>query len=254
LSDSTGNITSGAQDLTLTMNTTSGCAWTVSSDVGWITVADRGPGTGPGAFRLAVAANNGDSRTGTVQAASEKFTVHQAGACTYTLKPTYYNAGRGSDTVTINVAAGPDCAWDAGSTVPWIAVVMGSTGSGNGTVRLQVQANDGGERSTIVTVAGQPFTLHQDGSCAYSINPTSYHAKSHSDDVTIEVRSQAGCTWTASSTVDWVTVTDGSSGAGNGKVRLHLQPNNDRSRTTVLTIAGQPFELSQDGKDKGDDQ
>jgi hypothetical protein len=51
--------------------------------------------------------------------------------------------------------------------------------------------------------------------------------------------------------VNWVTVAEGASGVGDGKVRLLLQPNDDHDpRSTVLTIAGQPFNLMQDGRDR----
>jgi hypothetical protein len=55
------------------------------------------------------------------------------------------------------------------------------------------------------------------------------------------------CPWTASSSVSWVTVAEGASGAGKGKVRLLVQANDGPARQVVLTIAGQPFELRQDG-------
>jgi hypothetical protein len=235
------------------MNTRSGCKWTAVSDVKWITVAEAGPGSGSGTFRLTIAANTGDSRTGTVHAASEKFTLRQAAmvACSYDIKPTTYNAGPGTDSVSVNVTAGMGCDWDARSTAPWATIQGGGTGSGNGRVEVQVQANDGTERSTVLTIAGQPFALHQDGSCEYRIKPTSYHAGRGPDDIKIDVKTDSGCTWTASSTVNWVTVVEGSSGVGNGRVRLLVEPNEDRDpRRTVLTIAGQPFDLMQEGHDR----
>jgi len=252
LSDTTGSVDSNAQDVTVMMTTGSGCKWTAVSDANWITVADPGPGSGSGAFRLTIAANTGDNRTGTVHAASEKFTLRQAAAvaCSYDIKPTNYNAGRGPDSVTVNVKAGMGCAWNAQSTASWATVQAGSTGSGNGSVQVQVQANNGPERSTVITIAGQPFALHQDGSCEYSIKPTWYHSGRGPDNIKIDVTADPGCTWTASSNVDWVTVAEGTSGTGKGRVRLLVLPNdNHDSRRTVLTIAGQPFDLRQDGRD-----
>jgi hypothetical protein len=43
-------------------------------------------------------------------------------------------------------------------------VVEGRSGSGNGTVRLLVDANSGAARAVTLTVAGQPFDLRQNGS------------------------------------------------------------------------------------------
>jgi len=233
LSDTSDSIDSDAQDVTVTMNTGSGCKWTVVSDVNWITVAAAGPGSGSGTFRLTIAANSGSSRTGTVHAASEKFTLRQAAAvvaCSYDIKPTSYDAGHGPDSVTVNVTAGMGCTWNARSTAPWATIQGDGTGSGNGSVQIQVQANNGPERSTSITIAGQPFALHQEGSCEYSIKPTWYHAGRGPDDIKIDVRTDSGCTWTASSTVDWVTVVEGTSGVGNGRVRLSVRPNDGNDR------------------------
>ena len=36
-------------------------------------------------------------------------------------------------------------------------------------------------------------------------------------------------------------------GSGTGTVRLLVLPNNDEARSTILTIAGEPFTLRQDG-------
>jgi hypothetical protein len=115
---------------------------------------------------LSIGRNTGSARSASVTIASQTVTIQQAAApppapCTYAIKPTYYDAGRGPDTITINVTAGAGCAWTARSDVGWVTVDAGSSGSGNGTVRLLVQANSGEERSTTLTIAGQPFALHQ---------------------------------------------------------------------------------------------
>jgi len=249
LSESTRSVDSEAQDVRVSMNAPSACTWTVSSNAPWISVADAGPGSGNGSFRLAVAANSGDARTGTVRVASETLTIQQSAACSYSIKPTFYNAGRGPDTITINVTAGSGCPWTTRNDASWVTVEAGSSGSGNGVVRLSVPANNAGERSTVLTIAGQPFTLHQDGSCTYDIKPGFYNAGRGPDDIKIDVMTDPGCAWTASSSVDWVTVDEGASGTGKGRVRLRVEPNNGAPRSVVLTIAGQPFELRQSGRD-----
>jgi hypothetical protein len=44
-----------------------------------------------------------------------------------------------------------------------------------------------------------------------------------------------------------VSVAEGATGSGNGMVRLLVQPNSGAPRSVTLTIAGQPFELRQEG-------
>jgi hypothetical protein len=101
-----------------------------------------------------------------VQIAGQPFTVRQDAAvsCTYEIKPTYYNAGRGPDDISISVTAGPGCTWDTINSASWVTVAEGAHGSGNGTVRLLVQPNDEKKaRTATILIAGQTFTLHQAG-------------------------------------------------------------------------------------------
>ncbi len=53
-----------------------GCAWTARSNVGWLTTTSTGSGSGT--VNYSVAANTGNSRTGTISVASETFNVFQS--------------------------------------------------------------------------------------------------------------------------------------------------------------------------------
>jgi hypothetical protein len=236
------------EEFTVAVDATSGCGWTAASSDSWITVGDGGTGSGSGSFRLSAARNTGGPRTGTVRVATETFTVQQAaGACTYAIKPTYYNAGRGPDTILIDVTADNGCAWTTRTSADWVTVDAGRSGSGNGTVRLVIPANTAGARTAIVTIAGHEFTLRQEGLCTYTLKPRSYHAGRGPDDIRIAVTTDAGCAWSAASSVPWVTVAAGTTGSGSGTVRLLVQANSGSARSVTLTIAGEPFELRQDG-------
>lgn len=236
----------------ITVTTSSGCAWNAASVVNWIAVASGSQGSGNGSVTINIDPNTGSARTATLTVASQSIAVEQgaqpSAPCTYAIKPTRYDAGPGSETISIDVTAGAGCGWSTSTDATWITVAAGSTGSGNGTVRLTIAANTGGERTAVVTIAGQPLTLHQDSACSYSIKPTSYHTKRGRDDVDVTVTTDAECAWTASSSVDWVTVAEGASGTGKGKVHLRIAPNDGPARSAVLSIAGQPFEVTQDGR------
>ena len=55
-----------------------------------------------------------------------------------------------------------------------------------------------------------------------------------------------GCTWTAVSNTGWLTVTSGASGNGNGTVVFSRTANpNGTERSGSITIAGQPFAVTQ---------
>ncbi len=242
----------GGDDFTVNVVAPSGCNWSVSTDAPWITIVDGRTGSGNGAFRLRVAPNGGAERSATVRAATQILTVQQAGGeCRVSIKPTNYNAGRGPDNIRIAVSADPGCTWTTTTDAPWVTVAAGQSGSGDGVVRLQIPANDGPPRMAAIAIAGNTFTLRQEGSSCgegASIMPTNYHAGRGPDDIRIKVRADKGCSWTATSSVSWVTVVEGSSGSGSGDVRLAVQPNDGPDRSVTLTIAGQPFDLRQDGR------
>jgi len=62
------------------------------------------------------------------------------------------------------------------------------------------------------------------------------------------VTAPAGCPWTAASPVQWVAITGGGSGAGNGTVTLVIDTNSATTqRSTALTIAGRTFTVTQVG-------
>jgi Putative binding domain, N-terminal/Viral BACON domain len=238
---------SSGEQAVVNVTAQNGCTWDASSSVAWIAV--EGGGTGSGSARLVISGNAGAARTGSVTVAGKAVTVEQeAGrtACTYAIKPTYYDAGRGPDDIRISVTAPNGCAWTATSPARWVTVAQGRNGSGDGTVRLVVEANNGSERRADLTIAGITFRLRQYG-CSTSIKPTWYHAGRGPDDISIAVSAQGGCTWTAASTVAWVTVAEGRTGSGDGTVRLLVEPNSGDERSVTLIIAGERFELRQSG-------
>jgi hypothetical protein len=240
------NAGRGPDDVTINVTTESGCAWTATSDAAWARVAAGRSGSGGGTVRLLVEANSGPPRTALVTIAGHTFTLRQEGVCTYSIKPTDYNAGRGPDDIRISVTAPSGCTWTASSPAPWVTVAEGREGSGDGTVRLLVDANNGAARAAELAIAGERFTLRQNG-CSTSIKPTYYNAGRGPDDIRINVTADAGCTWTATSSVSWVRVAEGSSGSGSGVVRLLVEANSGAPRSVTLTIAGQPFDLRQEG-------
>jgi hypothetical protein len=70
------------------------------------------------------------------------------------------SGGTGSVAVTASAAT---CAWTAASAVDWIVITAAGPGQGNGSVDFTVSANPGAPRSGTLTVAGQVFTVTQDG-------------------------------------------------------------------------------------------
>ncbi len=84
--------------------------------------------------------------------------------------------------------------------------------------------------------------------CTYSITPKKQTFYASGGKGTINVTTQSDCTWTAASSVDWITITSGSNGTGNGTVKYSVTPNTLTTlRTGNITIAGNTFTVTQNG-------
>jgi hypothetical protein len=226
-----------------------GCAWTATSNSAWAVVREGQTGSGDGTVRLLVEANTGPPRTATVMIAGLAFTLTQNGPqCTNTIDPASTTLAPGGGDVTVTVTAAAGCTWTATSDVSWIAVIEGASGVGSGSVRVHVDANTtGAARTGTVTIAGQTFTVQQQApaACSYSIKPTWYDVGRGPDDFRVDVFTDPGCAWTATSPVSWATIAEGASGSGQGTVRILVEANSGDARSATLTIAGVAFKLTQ---------
>jgi len=92
--------------------------------------------------------------------------------------------------------------------------------------------------SNEIVYAGSP-------SCSYSISPESVSVDARGGTATVTVSAPADCSWSASAGAAWLRVASGSTGKGNGKVVYSAQSNAGPQRTSVSTVAGQLFTVTQ---------
>ena len=231
------------------VTTAEGCSWTASSDASWISIQGVASGAGPGAIMLAAAANTGPARNAAVAVAGQKVSVAQSAGCTYAISPTQENipAGGGNGRVTITTDNG--CSWSASSPVSWVRITGAATGSGNGAVSYTVSATDGPARSASLQIAGKTLTVNQGTGCTISLVPATAHIREGAATVPFEVRSGAGCTWTATTQTSWIGIASPPNGAGTGTatVQLSIPANPGPPRSGTVAIGGQTFTLGQDG-------
>ena len=82
--------------------------------------------------------------------------------------------------------------------------------------------------------------------CSYTLSPTSQQFPTQGGPLTINLTpATPDCAWTASSPVDWITVSP-ASGTGAGSVRITVLPNTTGAfRTATISIAGIGFTVTQ---------
>jgi hypothetical protein len=228
----------------------SGCAWSATSNDGWITIAGGG-GSGSGTVSYSIAANTGPARNGTIAMAGQTFMISQANGCSYSMNPAGSSITAGGGAGSVSVAGGSGCAWSATSSDGWITITGGWSGNGNGTVNYSVAVNTGPARNGAMTIAGQPFTVSQANGCTYSISPTAQDFTYLYGTGIVTVTAGSGCSWTATTQYSWIHITSGSSGTGNGTVGYYVSQNPGASRLGSITIAGRRFEIWQETRPGG---
>jgi uncharacterized repeat protein (TIGR02543 family) len=94
-------------------------------------------------------------------------------ACTYSLSPASqsFNASGGTGSVTVTTQS--SCSWTVTNNCSWVTITSGSSGTGSGTVNYSVSPNTSiTSRSVTINIAGQTFTVTQEGVKTYSISAT----------------------------------------------------------------------------------
>lgn len=220
-----------------------GCEWTAQSQTSWITISSAATGSGPGIVVFRVSPTDGPGRTGTLIVAGRSVAVTQSIGCAYSVAPSSINVGSQPSTTTVQIDAGAGCAWTTASAVPWITIANGS-GNGSGQVQVTVAANDAAARTATITIAGRAVTVAQAAGCTYAVAPTSQDVAGDGGNLVVSVTTAAGCSWTASSSVDWITVTT-ASGLGAGNATFTVKSNASPPRSATVTVAGRSLTVNQ---------
>jgi uncharacterized protein (TIGR03437 family) len=245
------------------------CGWTYYTDSSWITVTAGAAGTGPGAGSLNwTAAPNltAVQQTGNIVIydgyINYKEPITEAAAtCSLTLGGTSTTTGAAASTATLALQTG--CVWNAASGVSWLtagaAGVGYATGSGNGSVTVNIAANscytsrtgsitvEAGWATPQASAAGsQQYTVTQSGSDSnLTVTPASASFSAAGGTGTVQVTTAATCPWSATTNVSWMKITNISATSGNGYVAFQVSANTSAARSGMLQIGSQAFTVTQ---------
>jgi trimeric autotransporter adhesin len=232
---------------TLTIATTRECAWSAQSEADWVSLTSPAGGQGNGEVQFSIAAHTEPAaRTAAIVVNDQRVPISQEGRpCEFGLSSTHasVDAAGGEQTITIT-ASSAQCRWTAASNVPWITVLAGE-GTGNGSVTLRVEPAAGPPRTGTVTIAGQAVDVEQGSGCTYAVNATSVTVAPSGDAGQVRVTAPPGCTWTALSDADWITITAGASGSGPGEVRFTVTASDGPGRAGTIRVAGRIVTVTQ---------
>jgi hypothetical protein len=106
-------------------------------------------------------------------------------------------------------------------------------------------------RSGSLTVAGQSIIVTQSGiDCSFTLRSPNATIPFTASSVSASVVAATGCTWSMTGSLpSWITAASATSGGGAGDVLFSVAENPDATpRSASITVAGQPFAITQAGK------
>jgi hypothetical protein len=174
-------LSAAAQQAQVTLTAAVGCAWNTQSSAPWLSVSPSA-GNGSGTLTLTIGANSvATSRAGAITVGGLSIPVAQAGTVEAAAAPPPPPAAcaslrlqRDGDQMpaaglsgesAVAVLADTVCKWASQSSVPWLTVTAGGTGTGNGTLKYVVQPNNEPSlRIGTIETGGKTFTVTQQGS------------------------------------------------------------------------------------------
>ncbi len=227
------------------------CAWSVGNTNAWVTILSGSSGFGNGAVTYAVADNfSATPRAGTLVVAGQTFSITQAAfTCAYVLSSASATHSAEAATNSFSIAASNFCAWSVVNTNPWISILAGGSGTGDGVITYALGVNASLlERAGALSVGGETFSITQQGQpCSYALTPTNTAHSSAGGTGTVSIATGASCAWTVATTNDWIQFTSPTNGAGAGGFDYALLANwNPTARTGSVMVANQTLLVTQE--------
>lgn len=137
-----------------------------------------------------------------------------------------WEGGNGS----FNVIAPSNCSWTAASNAPWLSILSGQNGTGNGTVSYFVAKNGSYNlREASVAVDTLTHRVRQSRKaqlqCILTFDPANPTIPAIGGNSTINVTGNDQCAWQAVSDSPWLTITSNPFGRGGGSITFSFTAN-----------------------------
>lgn len=172
-------------------------------------------------------------------------------ACTFSLSASSLAVTAAGGSNSIGVVTAARCSWTAASDRGWMSITGGASGTGPGSVRVDLSANTSeSARTGTLTIAGLAVAVVQEGRapCVIAISPGGASYTKDAATGSFAISTADACPWSAVSSASWLAITSGSPGSGNGTVSYSLERNRDiANRTATIAVGNQTFTVNQAG-------
>ena len=211
-------------------------AWTATSDSDWVAVRPS-RGDGDSTVYYSVAENTSESeRIATLTIAGQQILLTQSGAevvdpdanKVWLVPETAITWPCPAKEFDVSLVTGNDVNWTAASDAEWIVITNSKTGTGSSVMHVSLPENSSVlSRSGKITVNNAELTVIQRGTTDFelALNPQGTSFSYGGAISNVSVAASQDMSWTAKSSMPWVRITSGSSGAGSGNVRYVVNAN-----------------------------
>ena len=245
--------------------------WSASLSANWAKIEGEAKGAGTGTLSVVLEANAETvERTVTLSVSAgeasnspQTVVLTQAGAepapapvLNASAESYAVSAGGGSVAVALVNDGGGELDWSASlpSDASWVRFVGKSASLGEGSIRIEVDANSTSERRSFeltVTAEGasqSPQTLHftqeagAEAESSIDVSAAGYEIASDGGSVQVTVTAGDGVAWTAAvgGNPDWAQFSGPSGGTGDGGVTVRVRPNaGEQTRSFELTVTAE---------------
>jgi subtilisin-like proprotein convertase family protein len=181
-----------------------------------------------GVWRLYVVGDGPASRFGSIAGTWTLTLQTSVSACLFSLSPSVVAIPVGGGSGGFGVQQPNGCAWTASTTEPFVHILSGGSGGGNGSVGFSVDANQGPARTGTILVSNgittRTFQIQQPSGCPLSISSTEVNFAATGGTANVNVSAGGGCSWQGSTFANWIQITSPPQ-SGNGTLTFSVQPN-----------------------------
>lgn len=174
--------------------------------------------------------------------------------CNFSIDQSSATLDSSFQTINVQLSNIANCTWTASSACGFVAVSPAS-GSGGTSISITVaENNDTASRTCTIDIAGQSFSIFQNGKiapavCEFSIAQNSKTIDSNAQQIVVQLSNAANCNWSTFSGCGFVSVNP-VSGIGSESVTINVTANNDTTtRVCNILIADKSFTIIQHGKE-----
>lgn len=226
-------------------------AWTASSDSDWVTVRPS-RGEGDSVVYYSVEENTSESeRVATLTIAGQQILITQSGAeiidpdanKVWFVPETAITWPCPAKEFDVSFVTGDDVSWVASSDADWICITTAKTGTGSSVMHISLPENKSVlSRSGKIIVNDSELTVIQRGTTDFelSLDPQASYFPYGGTISNVSVLASQDMSWTAKSSMPWVRITSGSSGAGAGNIKYVVNANPAlTNRTAEIEVSAQ---------------